>query len=163
MRNCRAFSAGSILLPSSSSEVGIGDDDVSTGTGILGEGASGRRRLDRSSVLLDERSSLRRGLLGLLLLPAVMPREVDGPGKGRRETLGAGGVGGDRGFSFSDEPLMLFKRRVSLGRGVAYSSLRLSRSESGRGDLYGDLEERPRPCFLRAVSIASCDAILFRA
>jgi hypothetical protein len=88
MRACRAFSAGSVELVSSSSEVGIGGEDVSAGTGVLGDGASGPRRLILSSVLLLERSPLRLGLLGFVLLPGIVPREVEGPGKGRRVILG---------------------------------------------------------------------------
>lgn len=165
MRSCRAFSTGSKKRVASSSDVGVGDEDASGGTVILGDATlSGRcRRLVLSSVLLLERSSLRCGLSGAFLLTGTDPRGVEDPGKGRRASLGFGGVGGEREFPFSASlPLLFFIRRVSLGRGEAYSSLRLSRSWSGCRDLYGDLEGRPRPCFLLAVSIASSDGILIR-
>jgi hypothetical protein len=137
MRACRAFSDGAEEWVSSSSEVGMGEEDVSAGTEVLRDTSGGLRRLVLSSVLLLDKSSLRRGLLGLLLFPGTAPRGVEGPGKGRRVILGVKGVGGDRGRLFSTSlPLLLFFiRRVSLGRGEAYSSLRLSRSWSGRGDL----------------------------
>jgi len=77
-----------ISMVSSSSEVGVGEEDVSAGTDILGDGASGRRRLVLSSVLLLERSLLCRGLLGFVFLPGIVPRGVEGPGKGRRVILG---------------------------------------------------------------------------
>jgi hypothetical protein len=120
MRACRAFSAGSEGSFPSSSEVGVGDDDVSAGTGILGVGASGRRRLGLSSGLVLERSLLRRGLPGVLLLLGGADRGVESPGKGRRVILGAGGVGGEHGWLFSASlPRLLFIRRVSLGLGEA--------------------------------------------
>jgi hypothetical protein len=105
---------------SSSSEVRVGDGGVSAGTGILGAGASGRRRLGLSSGLLFESLTLRRGLQGVLLLLGCAGRGDEGPGKGRRVILGAGGVGGERGWLFSASLLrLLFIRRVSLGLGEA--------------------------------------------